>query len=125
MEITSVKTAIKERIDDIDNFVKNLPDLKITLSWNDLNNDKIVSEKWIECLNIEEELTRTILASDYLQSQIKEAISVLGNNLDIEINQKNMLRKSLDILENRTKPLKDLRMTIQNKIYFFQRQARR
>lgn len=124
MEITSVKAAIKERISDIDNFVNNLPDLKINLDWNQKHNKQIVDEQWTKLLNIEEDLTRTILASEYLQSQIKEAISVLNNNLEIEINQKNMLRKSLDILDNRTRPLKDIKMTIQNKIYYFQRLSR-
>ncbi|MBQ2639300.1 MAG: hypothetical protein IJF92_00840 [Bacilli bacterium] len=124
MEITSVKQAIKEQITQIDNFINNLPDLKVNLDWNQKHNKEIVDREWTKYLNIEDDLTRTILASEYLQSQIKEAISVLGNNLEIEINQKNMLRKSLDILENRTKPLEQLRMGIQNKIYYYQRLSR-
>lgn len=117
MEITSVKVAVKEVIDKIDTFVNNLPALEIKLDYNQRKNEKLISDEWTKWNNLQGELSSTILASEYLQSNIKEAISVLNNNLEIEINQKNMLRKTIDILENRTKPLKDLKMSIQNFVY--------
>lgn len=117
MEITSVKVAVKEVIDKIDTFVNNLPALEIKLDYNQRKNERLISDEWTKWNNLQGELSSTILASEYLQSNIKEAISVLNNNLEIEINQKNMLRKTIDILENRTKPLKDLKMSIQNFVY--------
>lgn len=117
MEITSVKVAVKEVLDKIDTFVNNLPALEIKLDYNQRKNEKLISDEWTKWNNLQGELSSTILASEYLQSNIKEAISVLNNNLEIEINQKNMLRKTVDILENRTKPLKDLKMSIQNFVY--------
>ena len=117
MEITSVKVAVKEVIDKIDTFVNNLPALEIKLDYKKRKNEKLISDEWTKWNNLQGELSSTILASEYLQSNIKEAISVLNNNLEIEINQKNMLRKTIDILENRTKPLKDLKMSIQNFVY--------
>lgn len=117
MEITSVKVAVKEVLDKIDTFVNNLPALEIKLDYNQRKNEKLISDEWTKWNNLQGELSSTILASEYLQSNIKEAISVLNNNLEIEINQKNMLRKTIDILENRTKPLKDLKMSIQNFVY--------
>lgn len=124
MELTSVKTAIKERIEEIDNFISNLPELKISLDYNQRLNSRYIDEEWIKWENLQGELSRILLASKWLQSKIKEAISVLGNNLEIEINQKNMLRKSLEILENRTKPLEELKLPIQNFVYYCQSKSK-
>ena len=122
MELTSVKTAIKERIEEIDNFISNLPELKISLDYNQRLNSRYIDEEWIKWENLQGELSRILLASKWLQSKIKEAISVLGNK--IEINQKNMLRKSLEILENRTKPLEELKLPIQNFVYYCQSKSK-
>ena len=124
MEINSVKQAIKERLNDIDNFMSNLPEIVI-LKGNDRNNLDKVNLEYARILELDHNLRRLIMASEYLQAIIAEAISILSNNLEIEIRQKNMLRKSLDILQNRTKPLYNELSNYSNKIFYYQDLQRR
>lgn len=123
MEITSLKTAIKERLDDIDNYMNNLPNLKV-LTYDQQHNKELVNREYSRIIDLGTELNRIIMASEYLQSKITEAISILSNNLEIEIQQKNMLRKSLDILQNRTKPLYNERPNYTKLEIFYQRLTR-
>lgn len=123
MEITSLKKAVKDRLNEIDDYMNNLPDVKV-LDWNQKLNKNIIDTEWVRILNANNELNRIIMASEYLQSKITEAISILSNNLEIEIQQKNMLKKSLDILQVRTKPLYNERPTFANLIYFYQSQSK-
>lgn len=120
MELTSIKTAIKERLDEIDNYMNNLPNLKV-LDWDKQHNKEAVGKEYSRIIDLGTELNRIIMASEYLQSKIAEAISILNNNLEIEIQQKNMLRKSLDILQNRTKPLYNERPNYTKLEIFYQR----
>lgn len=120
MEITSLKAAIKSRLDEIDNYMNNLPSLKV-LTWNQQSNKELVGKEYSRIVDLGTDLNRIIMASEYLQSKILEAISVLNSNLELEVQQKNMLRKSLDILQNRTKPLYNERPNYTKLEIFYQR----
>lgn len=119
VNITSVKTAVKERLDAINDYMKNLPEIKILIGNDRLNIEKVDFE-YARILELDHQLRRLILASENLQSIISEAMSVLSNNLEIELRQKTMLRKSLDILKNRTDPLKIELTNNANKIFYYQ-----
>ena len=124
MELTSVKTAVKERLDAVDEFSKSLPEMKMNLTRTQIKNTDLMSEEWIKWCNLQGELNQMIYSVEWLVNELKIAMSTLGNNLEIEINQKNMLRKSVDLLELKIKPLRNLIMPIQNFVYFCQRESR-
>lgn len=119
MEINSVKQALKERLDEIDKYMGNPPPFNL-LKETDMNNPIKVNREYVRILDLEAELRRMISASEWLESKLLEAISVLNSNLEIEVKQKNMLRKSVEILQNRIKPLKTELPIYTNRIYALQ-----
>ena len=119
MEINSVKQALKERLDEIDKYMGNPPPFNL-LKETDMNNPIKVNKEYVRMLDLEAELRRMISASEWLESKLLEAISVLNSNLEIEVKQKNMLRKSVEILQNRIKPLKTELPIYTNRIYALQ-----
>lgn len=119
MEINSVKQALKERLDEIDKYMGNPPPFNL-LKETDMNNLIKVNKEYVRILDLEAELRRMISASEWLESKLLEAISVLNSNLEIEVKQKNMLRKSVEILQNRIKPLKTELPIYTNRIYALQ-----
>ena len=119
MEINSVKQALKERLDEIDKYMGNPPSFNL-LKETDMNNPIKVNKEYVRILDLEAELRRMISASEWLESKLLEAISVLNSNLEIEVKQKNMLRKSVEILQNRIKPLKTELPIYTNRIYALQ-----
>ena len=119
MEINSVKQALKERLDEIDKYMGNPPPFNL-LKETDMNNPIKVNKEYVRILDLEAELRRMISASEWLESKLLEAISVLNSNLEIEVKQKNMLRKSVEILQNRIKPLKTELPIYTNRIYALQ-----
>lgn len=119
MEISSIKQVLKQELDKIDNYLDNLPEISI-LKGDDRFNGNKVNAEYARILELDHELRRLIISSERLQHIIEEAISILSNNLEIEVKQKNMLRKSLDILKNRTKPLYIEITNNSNKIFYYQ-----
>ena len=119
MEINSVKQALKERLDEIDKYMGNPPPFNL-LKETDMSNPVKVNKEYVRILDLEAELRRMISASEWLESKLLEAISVLNSNLEIEVKQKNMLRKSVEILQNRIKPLKTELPIYTNRIYALQ-----
>lgn len=119
MEINSVKQALKERLDEIDKYMGNPPPFNL-LKETDMNNPIKVNKEYVRILDLEAELRRMISASEWLESKLLEAISVLNSNLEIEVKQKNMLRKSVEILQNRIKPLRTELPIYTNRIYALQ-----
>ena len=84
MEINSVKQALKERLDEIDKYMGNPPPFNL-LKETDMNNPIKVNKEYVRILDLEAELRRMISASEWLESKLLEAISVLNSNLEIEV----------------------------------------
>jgi hypothetical protein len=117
MQLDSLKEAIRIRLTEIDNYIDNVPDLR-TLPWNNQSNKELVGKEYSRIIDLGTDLNRIILASEYLQSKISEAISSLSNNTNIEIQQKTILKNALDLLIVRTKPLYNEK-TIYTKLEIF------
>lgn len=117
MQLDSLKEAIRIRLTEIDNYIDNVPDLH-TLPWNNQSNKELVGKEYSRIIDLGTDLNRIILASEYLQSKISEAISSLSNNTNIEIQQKTILKNALDLLQVRTKPLYNEK-TIYTKLEIF------
>ena len=119
MNLNSFKDALEERLQEIDKYASNPPDIK-PLSHNDLlDYDKIMQE-YSRVVTLSQELNRIIFASEYLQSKTEEAISMLSSNLEIELKQKTVLKRGLDLLKCRTYPLYGEQKNYTNMIVFYQ-----